>query len=269
MNPVVFEFSTIQVRAYTAWLAGGILLALAVIAWRAYQHDPAGVLRWLDVGIAAVVAGVIGARALHVALEWSYFADRTDEIDQLWLGGLAWHGALVAGVPAAIPMARLRRVPLRPWTDAAALAWPLGMMAAWRGCRSAGCGYGYEVQTLAGRPGWLVEELPDVYGLVAPRLDVQSAGIVLGGALFVLALILTWRGWLPGLRLWLIWALAGLGLALIGFFRADPAPLIADHRADQVFDLVLLLVSTAAGGMLWLQDRRAAAARRDSISQPG
>jgi prolipoprotein diacylglyceryltransferase len=257
MNPVVFEMGSIQLRAYTAWLVGGILLALAVIVWRAYRYDPAGAVRWLDVGIAAVVGGVIGARALHVALEWSYFADRTGEISNLWLGGMAWHGGLLAGIPAALLVARLRRVPVRPWTDALALAWPLVMMAAWRGCRNAGCGYGYEVQTLADWPGWLVAELPDVYGLYAPRLDVQAGGIVFGAALFVIALILTWRGWLPGLRLWLIWALSGLGLALIAFFRADPAQVIVHHRADQVFDLTLLLFSTAAGAMIWLLDRRA------------
>jgi prolipoprotein diacylglyceryltransferase len=257
MNPVVFEFGTFELRSYTAWLSGGILLALAVIVWRAYRTDPAGVLRWLDVGIAAVVGGVIGARALHVALEWGYFADRTDEIDKLWLGGMAWQGGLLLGVPAALIVARWRRVPVRLWTDALALAWPLALMLAWRGCRNAGCGYGYEVQTLADWPGWLVAELPDVYGLTAPRLDVQAGGIMFGGVLFALALILTWRGWLPGLRLWLIWALTGLGLALIGFFRADPAQMIADRRADQVFDLVLLLVSTATGGLLWLRDRQA------------
>ena len=260
MNPVVLEIGSIQLRAYTAWLVGGILLGLAVIAWQAYRTDPHAALRWLDVGIAAVIAGVIGARALHIVLEWGYFAERTGEIDQLWLGGMAWHGALLAGIPAAVLMARLRGVPLRPWTDAAALAGPLILIAAWRGCRSAGCGYGYEVQTLADWPGWLVEELPDVYGLFAPRLDVQAGGMLLGGVLFALALALTSLGWLPGLRLWIIGALAGLGLALIGFFRADPAQIIAERRADQVFDLALFLVCAVSGGTLWLLDRRAALA---------
>ena len=45
MNPVVFEFGTLEIRSYTAWLSGGILLALAMIAWRAYRTDPAGVVR--------------------------------------------------------------------------------------------------------------------------------------------------------------------------------------------------------------------------------
>ncbi|MBN2303870.1 MAG: prolipoprotein diacylglyceryl transferase, partial [Anaerolineae bacterium] len=218
---------------------------------------PGTVTRWLDVGIAAVIAGVIGARALHVALEWSYFTDHRNEIRHLELGGLAWHGALLAGIPAALIMARLRRVDMRAWSDAAALVWPVGLMAAWRGCRGAGCGYGYEVKTLADWPDWLVEELPDVYGFIAPRLDLAAGGILFGGALLILAVLLTWRGWLPGLRFWVILGIGSLGLALFGFFRADPAHLWLDHRTDQVLDLITLLLCTLTGSALWLWDRRA------------
>jgi len=45
-------------------------------------------------------------------------------------------------------------------------------------------------------------------------------------------------------------------LALLGFLRADYAPTLLDRRADQVFDLALLLVCTVIGGALWLRDRR-------------
>jgi phosphatidylglycerol:prolipoprotein diacylglycerol transferase len=261
MNPVVIEVGPVVLHAYTAWLMGGILMGLGVIAWRAYRYDPASVTRWLDVGIAGVVGGVIGARLLYVALTWEYFADHTGEIAKISSGGMAWHGGLLIGIPAVLVVARLRRVPLRPWTDAAALAWPLGLSAAWVACCHAGSGYGYEVQTLADWPGWLVKELPDVYGLVAPRLDVQLAGALFGEVLLVLALVLTWGGWLPGVRVWLVLALTSLGMALLGFFRADPARLLIHHRADQVFDLVLLLLSTVTGSMIWLLDRRAKTAR--------
>jgi phosphatidylglycerol:prolipoprotein diacylglycerol transferase len=258
MNPVVIDIGPVELRAYTAWLMGGVFAALLVIAWRAYRYDPRAVGRWLDVSIAAIVAGVIGARALHVALQWEYFQDHTGEIDALWLGGMAWHGGLFAAVPVVLIAARLRDVPLRAWTDALALAFPLSMIGAWSGCRDAGCGYGYEVATLADWPGWLVEELPDVFGLYAPRLDVQLFGAVFGAILFILVLILTRLEWLRGLRLWLVLALASLGLALFGFFRADPAQTLIDHRADQVFNLIALLLSTVTGGVLWLLDRRAA-----------
>ncbi|MBI5958460.1 MAG: prolipoprotein diacylglyceryl transferase [Chloroflexi bacterium] len=256
MNPVVLEFGSFELHAYTVWVLGSILGGLALIAWRAYCYDPAAMLRWLDVGIAGVVAGVIGARALHVALEWNYFSDHTDEIDKFFLGGMAWHGGLLAAIPVVIGMARLRRVPLRPWLDALALAFPAALIGVWMGCRRAGCGYGYEVQTLADWPGWMVEELPDVYGFIAPRLDVQIFGVGLSVALGIMVLILTWGQWLVGLRLWIVLALAGLGFALLGFLRADPAHWLIDHRADQVFDLILFGASTLIGGALWLWDRR-------------
>ena len=263
MNPIVIEWGGVELREYTAWLMGGLLLALGVIAWRAYRREPAAALPWLDVGLAGIVAGVIGARALHVALEWDYFASRPNEIEKIWLGGLAWHGALIAGIPAGLIAAWLRRVPVRAWTDALALAWPIGMIAAWKACRAAGCGCGYEVRTSADWPGWLVEELPDVFGFYAPRLDVQAGGIAFGAALLALVAILTWRGWLPGLRLCVLWTLTGVGLALLGFFRADPAPILYHRRADQLFDLILLFLSVVTGCALWLLDRRAA--RQSSV----
>lgn len=256
MNPVVFELGPVELRAYTAWLVAGILLALVVIIWRAYRYGPAAPIPWLDVGIAALLGSIAGARLLHVALDWRYFSDHTDEITRLSSGGLAWHGALLAGIPAVLIAARLRRVPLKAWTDAAALALPLLWIAGWLACRRAGSAYGYEVWTLADWPGWLAEELPDIYGIVAPRLEVQLAGALFSGILFGLALLLTWRNWLPGLRLWIVLALAGLGFALLGFFRADPSRFFFERRADQIFDLLVLLLSTLTGCLIWLSSRR-------------
>jgi phosphatidylglycerol:prolipoprotein diacylglycerol transferase len=248
MNPAVWSYST--------WMTASTLLALSVIAWRAHRYCPDSVTGWLDVGIAAVLGGIVGARLLHVVVEWRYFSDHTDEIARLSSGGLMWHGALITGIPAALAMAWVRQVPVKPWSDAAALAWPVGLAGAWLACRHARCAYGCEVQTLADWPGWMVEELPDIYGTVAPRLDIQLMGAMFGGVLFALALLLTWRNWLPGLRFWLVLALTGLSMVLFGFFRADPSRMFYQRRVDQVFDLVVLLVSTVIGGMIWLLDRR-------------
>ncbi len=258
MNPIVFEADPLTLRAYTAWLGGGLLLALSVIAWRGGRRAPDAASRWLDVALVALAAGVVGARLLHVALEWSYFRDHPGEIPRVWQGGLAWHGGLLLALPVTLMVLRFRRVPLGPWTDALALAWPVGMLASWLGCRAAGCGYGYEVRTLADWPGWAVAELPDVYGIVAPRLEVQRAGALFAVGLLALALLLTWRGRLRGLRFWLILALSGFGLYVIGFFRADPAPRLLDRRADQVFDLAMMLLAAVAASAVWLEGRRAA-----------
>lgn len=170
-----------------------------------------------------------------------------------------WHGALAVGGLAAVLMARLRGLSwteFRAWTDAVALAWPVGLSMVWLACRRNGCAYGCEVRTLADWPAWLVEELPDVYGLSAPRLEVQLAGVLTGVLLLLLAVLLTWRGWLVGLRLWVVLALTGLLLAVIGFFRADPAHTLLHRRTDQVYDLGVLLGSTLVACWLWLRSRQ-------------
>ena len=40
----------------------------------------------------------------------------------------------------------------------------------------ANCAYGVEVLTLADYPAWLVTESPDVYGTIAPRLNLPMLG---------------------------------------------------------------------------------------------
>lgn len=259
MNPVVVEIGSITLRHYAAWIIAGVLVGAAIIAWDAYRRTPtnAGVVaRWLDPVIAAVVGGLIGARALYVVQEWQHFGAHQDQITKIELGGMAWHGALLLGIPAALLVAWLRDVSIFDWTDAAALAWPVGLSAGWVACRKAGCAYSFEVRTLADFPSWQVAELPDVYGIIEPRFDLQMVGAWFGVLLLWLAMLLTWRNWLPGVRLWLVLALTGLGMHILGYFRADPTYTHYGRRDDQIFDLALLMASTVLGGTAWLVRRR-------------
>lgn len=272
MNPIVYEFGPLTLHAFAAWLLGGVLAGGVLIAWRAYAYRErlADVPRWLDPAIAGLAAGIFGARALHVLVEWDYYAGRTHLITELSSGGLMWQGALLAGLPAALGVARLRGVPLQAWTDALALAVPLTAMAGWLACRDTACAYGYEVRTLAEWPALAVEELPDIYGQVAPRLDIQLAGMALTGLWFLLVLALTLAGWLRGLRVWLVLALIGLLWAILGFFRADPSQMLWDRRVDQVLDLGIFLAASVIGAWIWLlhQQRSDAGAARPASHQP-
>ena len=65
-----------------------ILLSLAVDLY----HQPA---RKADVYLGALILGVIGARAFHVAFNWDYFVDNRAEITLIEAGGLDWHGAVI------------------------------------------------------------------------------------------------------------------------------------------------------------------------------
>src|SRR5258708_40348159 len=138
MNQVVFSFAGIEIHAFTLWIMAGVLVGALIVFGFAYRAG----LRLtpvLDVTLACVVGGVIGARAGHVWLNWAYFTAHTDQITDLRNGGLDWHGAVVVGLIAAVLMALIRRVPLQTLFNALALAFPIGAIAGWSACGVAEC----------------------------------------------------------------------------------------------------------------------------------
>jgi phosphatidylglycerol:prolipoprotein diacylglycerol transferase len=220
-----------------------LALAAAAAATISFYRAPVRAGAAADCGLAALAGAAVGGRLLHVLLNAGYFAGAPAEALRLSAGGLDWHGALLGGLVGLRLMARWRGVDSAALLDRLALALPLVVIAVWWGCLGAACGYGAEVDTLARYPAWAVAELPDVYGLPAPRWNTQLFGMALGVALLPLATLLAWRGWLRGRRFWLLLALASAGMFLIGFARADAAPVLAGLRADQWLDAVVLALA--------------------------
>jgi prolipoprotein diacylglyceryltransferase len=138
---------------------------------------------------------------------------------------------------------RWRKLEFARLLDVLTPALPLLALAGWWGCRAANCGFGAEVDTLANYPPLVVAELPDVYGIPAPRYNTQAFGLALALLVFGLTVWLFRRGLLVGRRFWLVLALLSAGMFGIGFFRADYAVEIVNLRADQWLDLGVLLVS--------------------------
>lgn len=245
MNPIltVGPFS-LAVFSSLILLAAGIGLALLAAAARRRGERS---LAWVDAGLGALIAGVVGARLVHVALHWDYFAARLPEITDLQAGGLDWHGAALGGLIGAALVARWRGVTWGPLSDVLALAWPVGVILGALACGAAACGYGAEVWTLADFPAWAVSERPDVYGFVAPRYNTQDFAAALGLGLLALMILLAWRGGPSGYRLWLALGLSAAGLFVIGFYRGDRAvSLLPNLSPDQALDG--LLIALCAGG---------------------
>lgn len=99
MDPIAFQIGPIAVRWY------GILMssALAIGTFLAYREavrqklDPDQIINLV---IIAAPLAFIGARAYYVIFRWSYYSTNPSEIPAIWHGGLAIHGALIAGVLA-------------------------------------------------------------------------------------------------------------------------------------------------------------------------
>lgn len=252
MDATFIDLGPFSVRTFTALIAAAALIGLAATTAAGYFYDRnritrRSLLRWLDAGLGALLGGVIGARLLHVILTWGYFVDHLAEIPNIRAGGLSWHGALYGGLIGLALVARRRGVPFRPLADALALVWPVGVMAAWAGCWASACGYGAEVWTLADFPTWAVSERPDIFGVVAPRYNVQTFGVGLGAILLTAILLIALVGQLRGYRLWLVLALTGAGMFVLGFFRGEivPSPL-PNVSQDQLLDLSVIALSVVA-----------------------
>ncbi|PJF36431.1 MAG: hypothetical protein CUN49_05465 [Candidatus Thermofonsia Clade 1 bacterium] len=241
MNPILVQVAGLEIRAFTFWIGLGALLCAALIVWRGRARPMAH----LDVVIAAALGGAIGARAEHVALHWAYFSAHIGEAWSLSSGGLNWHGALLGAVFGALSMARWRRLDAVQVRDSLALCLPIAAAAIWQACAAATCGYGIEVRTLADYPAWLALESPDIYGVVAPRLNLPVIGIALAALSGALGLLLAWRKVLSGARLWLLIALYALSMAAVSGFRAEYVPYWFGLRADQVLDLIIALWAAA------------------------
>ncbi len=229
----------ITIRTYTLLLDAAVIAALIMLAVAGNRRGRRAI-DWLDAGLAALVGGLLGARAAHVLIYWPYFSGHLDETYRVWLGGLNWHGAVLGGLLALWLYTRLRPVPFRALGDALAPLLVVGMLAASLGCYASGCGYGVEVPSLAGYPPLIAAEQADLYGVVAPRLNSPgfstAAGVVILTAVFGLRALIRKEGAL----VWIALALIGLAQFGIGFTRGDEVPPLGTLRLDQMFDLLML-----------------------------
>lgn len=221
--------------------AGAGLSAASVVARRA--GVPAAVL--LDAALVVVLAGGVGARVYHVWTHWEYYAQNTDDITNLAQGGMGLRGALVLGVGALWLYALARRAPFWKLADAGASGLALAQSLGWYGAFVVGANYGVVSDAS------FAQDLPDLYGIVAPRVPVQ----LFASAFFlILFCVLVGSGWRQAKRhgwiflLYLI--LSGLGGFALGYGRADETLFVAGLRVDQWVDL-----AAAGSGLIVLGAR--------------
>lgn len=261
-------------QTFTLTLALGVLVS-AWIGWRrllslsVYGEGAGGwgKQRVINTYLGALIGGAIGARLLHVLLNWDYFSENVSEAPNLRAGGLDWHGGVLGGVVGlwlvlygqGLWDKRTRHASSlqNPSVFSASLRFnlilfsltlslPIIGLTAWYGCLAAGCGYGREVDTLANYSPLVASESVDVYGIVAPRFNTPYFGMALCGVVLVGLLFLSRTRYSVSLQhrlFWLTLALLSAGMFVIGFFRADRTPMIVGVRADQVLDMLFVAVS--------------------------
>ena len=179
MNPTLAEIFGQPIPAYFTLLMVGFAAATWLGARMSKQmgldHDT-----FIDLGLFSVIAGVIGARVLHVIADgyfWDYVHLCTDptkvaweitkaQCDQaeaiwvaadsvckpagrdcfawaaFWRGGLAYYGGLIAGVGFGVWFLKREGFPALKGADLVAIGIPIGLFFGRMGCFLGGCCFG-------------------------------------------------------------------------------------------------------------------------------
>ena len=115
-NPVAFTIFNIDIRWYGILITLGMLLALGISYRNAHRHNIEKE-NLLDLFLAIIPAGVIGARLYYVAFQWDYYSNNISEIFQIRNGGLAIHGGLIFGVIAGYLVCKYKKIKPLEMTD--------------------------------------------------------------------------------------------------------------------------------------------------------
>ena len=110
--PVSFHVGPLVVHTYG--------IGLAVTFWFAYRYFDRRLRRagypseWLaTLFVTVIVAAIVGARAMHVVANLSYYLHSPGQVLAIWNGGLSSWGGLLLAVPAGIVVTRRRCPQLR------------------------------------------------------------------------------------------------------------------------------------------------------------
>ena len=107
-GPELVQLGPFTLRWYGLFIAAAVLIGLNLSSRLARSRD-------LDNGLISdllpilVLASVLGARAYYVAFEWRNYSDNWIKALAIWEGGIAIHGALIAGTLTLILFCRWRR----------------------------------------------------------------------------------------------------------------------------------------------------------------
>lgn len=120
----VFGF---PIAYYGVVIVCGMLLALALVMHEARRsgQDPE---LYYNMGLLAILFGIIGARIYYVIFDWQLYKDNLLEIFNIRNGGLAIYGGVIGGVLTVLAYAKYKKISFPLLTDTACIGLILGQI---------------------------------------------------------------------------------------------------------------------------------------------
>ena len=256
MYPTIFTIGRYSVPTYTILLDLGLILGLVLTYFEGKRQIKDGTLA-LDLGLWAVIGGVVGGRIGYVLANWRVFSEDWVSALRIWEGGLSFHGAFVGGLLVMVLFGQLRQRGERPvsfWelADVVTPGLALGIAFGWAACLMGGCAYG----VLGEGFGYAI--LPDIYGVDASRFVTQGVGLAFSLVLFAGIWLLRGHWPFAGASFLMYVLLYFSGQFFLEFTRGDEAIYLGPLRLAQWLNLAFALAAAAGLLLLWWQATRRA-----------
>jgi len=248
-NPVIFSFGTLEIRWYGVMVVLAVITVIIFSLLEAKRKGFSQDMIW-DVGLWAVIGGIIGARLLHIIDKWQYYLDHPEQM--LNFAGLAIWGAVLGGLLAILIYCIVKKISFWQLGDIAAPGAILGQAVGRVGCLINGCCYGLTCEL----PFAVIYQNPSSYAPQGiPLYPTQFFHIVwnLVGFAILWALRKKLR---PDGSLFLSWLIFfGAGDFFIRFFRENEVFLFNLPQA-QVLDILIVATATITLLVRFIQYKR-------------
>lgn len=97
MNSTLFDLGFFKVKWYSFFIFIGIIIASILIV-KEYKKKDSNKERLLDILFYGIIIGILGARLYYVLFNLDYYLSNPIEILEIWNGGLAIHGGIIAAL---------------------------------------------------------------------------------------------------------------------------------------------------------------------------
>lgn len=124
MDKVAFSIFGIDVMWYGVLMATGMILG-TLIALKEAKRVGIKEDDILDLAIFAIPAGLLGARLYYVIFNWEYYSQNPSQILNFRGGGMAIHGALIAGILTGYIFTKIKKIDFWKMADTVILGMPL------------------------------------------------------------------------------------------------------------------------------------------------
>lgn len=242
MDSVLFNIGNFDIEWYSVLILTGVLLAYLLIIFESRRHDISdyfikNLVFW------AIIFSIIGARLYYVLFNWSYYSVKTDEIVQVWNGGLAIHGGIIFGLLVIIIYCKKYKVSVLKMTDITVVGLTIGQIIGRWGNFFNSEAYGPETTRKFLEsiylPNFIIDGM-NINGIYfQPTFLYESLWMMVG---FIILLIIRRRkytkiGQITGT--YMMWY--GFGRFFIEILRQDSL-MLGDLKVAQIVSIVLFII---------------------------